>query len=619
MQGCLRFAWRTRWLTVGTLLVAVVLVVNLRLAFPQEFPGLGLQPPGQLSSPSVQEPPMVDEPKPGQAPASPRSPFVPPYPAPLSPDQTGSTFVPGFPFSSQETADPPEPFVRLHVRAPASVEPDKEIEYRITVENASRADAHHVMVRDRLPKGVEEQLRAEPKPSDRVKTKDGLTDLLWDLGSLKAGDRKEIVLAIKPKGNDDVQNRAYVQYEHGQNVTTRIAKPGLQVKTIIPAQAILYQPITFRIEVGNTGTAALRDVVLTEELPPGLEFLSGKPQPNSEKPFTWKLGDIPPGEQRSVEYQAISQKTGKYSNKANATAAGGLSASHNASVEVGEAKLKVSMSGPKRRAVHRPIPYHITVRNVGNVPLANVQISDEIPNAGRGSGFELLHASPLARFERGFVRWSLGVLSPGERRSLLVVLRAPSVGWCWNAITARADPNQSEKTNAGWTHIDSADAPVLEIDKSSDSLAVGEKASYTIRFINLGKRNLINARLTVAVPEQLSVLGSRGATTGHRDGQTIHFDAVDALNKGEEKDFIVEVEAKKAGSATLRASWVEGVESLKPMNSYEDVTTVLDSSATPPPPLADKSAPGKEKTYEANDFSRQRRVIPTQKEPPLGN
>ncbi len=605
MKGWLRFAWTTRWLTAAVLLASLVTLFNRGLALPQEFPECGLQPPGQLLSPSSTEPPMVDAPK------------QPSFPMPSQRERDGSTFVPVMPHTPSEALDPLEPVVRLHVRAPASVEPDKEIEYRITVENVSRADAHHVLVRDRLPRGVEEQLRAEPKPSDRTKAKDGSTDLLWDLDTLKAGEQKEIVLAIKPKGGDDVVDRAYVQYEHGQNVTTKIAKPGLQVKTTAPAQAVLYQPISFVIEVANTGSAAVRDVVLTDEVPDGLEFVSSKPSHNGEKPFSWKIGDIPPRETRRIEYQAISKRTGKFTNKAKVTAAGGLSATDSAAVAVGEAKLKLSMSGPKRRAVRRPIPYHITVRNLGTVPLTNVLVSDELPRSPRGPGFDLLHANPLARVERGFVRWQIGALAPGERRSLLMVLRAPSPGWCWNAVAARADPDLSDKAAPGWTHIDPADTPILEIDKSMGALSVGEKASYTIRFINLGKSNLVNAHLTVTVPEQLSVFGVRGATTGQRDGQTIRFAPLQLLQKGEEKDFVVEVEAKKAGTATLTASWVEGLEAPSPLKTYEDATLVLDASGTPPPPLAEKPTPKKE-TYEVHDFSRQKKTVPNTNEPPMG-
>ncbi len=112
---------------------------------------------------------------------------------------------------------------------PGSVQPDKEIEYRLTVENVSQAAAHHVIVRDRLPAGTQ-FVRAEPKPESNKPAKGDRTDLLWDFGTLKPGEQKLIVLTINPAGSDEVKNSAYVQFEHGQTVKTRISKPSVQVR-----------------------------------------------------------------------------------------------------------------------------------------------------------------------------------------------------------------------------------------------------------------------------------------------------------------------------------------------------------------------------------------------------
>jgi uncharacterized repeat protein (TIGR01451 family) len=515
------------------------------------------------------EPPMAEGPMSPQPPAVPApTPTLPP-PTPLPPEQA-APFVPPPPVAAVDPLGPPPPVVRLRVQAPARVEPDKEIEYRLTVENVSTAAAHHVWVRDRLPTGVEDAVRAEPKNTDKKKTKEGLTDLLWDLGTLKPGEQKVIVLAIKPKGNEDVQNRAYVQFEHGQRVTTRLVKPSVRVKVTVPPQALLYQSVSFRIDVTNTGAVPLRNVIVTDELPAGLEFVDSKPQPNPEKPLTWKLGDLPPQQTRRIEYQAISKRTGKFSNQVKATA-GAASATDSAAVTVGEAKLKIRVSGPPRRLVNRPIPYHITVGNLGTVPLANVQVSDELPG-----GVEFVSASAGGRREGGFVRWTLGDLAPGELRPLVLVLRAPAPGWCWNEAKVQAGRDLSDKDRSNATRIESANAPVIEIEKSTNWLVVGQKQTYTIRLFNPGKNNVLHPSVRVVVPDQMSITAERGATTGERKGQQIHFDKVAVLDAGEEKVYTIEVEAKKAGEATLRAWWTDGRQDTGPTETWEDETIILD-------------------------------------------
>ncbi len=519
--------------------------------------------PGQVEENG--EPPMIEPPMSPQPPTLPNPPFTLPSPTPLPPEQA-TPFVPAVPFGAGNPSEPPVPLVRLRVHAPSRVELDKEIEYRITVENVSAAAAHHVLVRDRLPHGVEETIRTEPNATEKKRTKDGDTDLLWDLGTLKPGEQKVIVLAIKPKGNEDIQNRAYVQFEHGQKVTTRIAKPSVKAKATAQARAMRYEAVTFRIEVANTGAAPLRNVVVNDELPPGLEFVSGKPEPNAEKPLTWKLGDVPPRQTRRIEYQAIAKQTGTFRNHAKVTAAGGASVTDSAAVMVGEPKLKISISGPQRRLVNRPIPYHITVGNLGSVPLTNVQVSDELPPGG----VDFVSADSGGRREGGFVRWSLGTLSPGEVRALHLVLRAPQSGYCWNQVKVQADHDLADKAQSEGTHVETA--------AGTNQLLVGQKATYTIRLYNPGKINVSNPRVVVVVPDGMSITAERGATTGQRQGQKILFDPLTTLGGGEEKVYTIEVAAQKAGEAKLRAWWTDGPQDTSPKETWEDKITILDPS-----------------------------------------
>ena len=188
------------------------------------------------------------------------------------------------------------------------------------------------------------------------------------------------------------------------------------------------------------------------------------------------------------------------------------------------------------------------------MPVTNLQVSDELPG-----GVDFVHADANGRKEGGFVRWSLGSLAPGEQRSLHMVLRSATPAWWFNGATVRADNNLSDKACTEAMHIDEAAAtPVIEIDKDTDTLEVGQKARYTIHLWNPTKKNVLKPSVIVAVPDELSIIGERGATTGQRKGQTVNFAPLDLLLAGEDKEYTIEVEAKKAGVAKLRARWTEG-------------------------------------------------------------
>jgi uncharacterized repeat protein (TIGR01451 family) len=193
-------------------------------------------------------------------------------------------------------------------------------------------------------------------------------------------------------------------------------------------------------------------------------------------------------------------------------------------------------------------------------------------------GIDFVSVSPGGRKEGGFVRWSLGTLPPGDRRSLYLVVKASASGWCWNQVTVKADNNLSDKARFGPTFIEPVQKPVLEIDRSADSLTVGQKASYTIRLFNPGKYALLNASVVVTVPNELSITGMRGDSTGQREGQIVRFAPVEALDGGREAVHIIEVEAKKAGEAKLRATWTDGQKKPAPPETWEDTTIILDST-----------------------------------------
>ncbi|HTU93353.1 MAG TPA: hypothetical protein VMF69_24950, partial [Gemmataceae bacterium] len=136
------------------------------------------------------------------------------------------------------------------------------------------------------------------------------------------------------------------------------------------------------------------------------------------------------------------------------------------------------------------------------------------------------------------------------------------------------DRQMSDKARSEATRIDPAGAPVIEIDKNTNWLVVGQKATYTIRLFNPGKNNVLHPSVRVAVPEEMSITAERGETTGQRQGQKIHFDPLRVLDGGEEKVYTIEVEARKAGEAKLRAWWTDGRQESGPLETWEDRTTI---------------------------------------------
>src|SRR5262249_687639 len=153
-------------------------------------------------------------------------------------------------------------------------------------------------------------VRAQPEPT----TID--PELRWEFGTLAPGGKREITLVLMPTGKEEINNCARVQFEHGQCVRTRLARPKLSVRKEAPSEANLKDTLTFKITVTNTSEIEASNVQLADVLPAGLEHAGGKDR------LSWIIGKLGPGESKSVDYKVVAKATGRLCNKAIASADG---------------------------------------------------------------------------------------------------------------------------------------------------------------------------------------------------------------------------------------------------------------------------------------------------------
>ncbi|MBY0524976.1 MAG: DUF11 domain-containing protein [Gemmataceae bacterium] len=481
-----------------------------------------------------------------------------PLPVPAPPAE------PPAPAGSANPADPPTPVVKLRVRVPVTVGAGAEIEYRICVENCSQADAHHVVVRNPLPANAQ-FVRATPEPSSRE------PEITWQLGTLAACSCKELVLVLTPTGAGDVTSCARVQFEHGQCVTTRIARPNLTVRKCGPAQAVLYDNLSFQIEVRNTGGAPATGVVVTDTLPDGLEHSGGK------NVLTWDLGTLAPGASKCLEYQAIAKKAGRLCNTAVVTATGGARAESESCVVIGEARLELEKRGPDRRFVTRPATYAITVHNPGTSPATNVVITDLVPAGAAvvsiGEGGRQVGANQ--------VQWALGTLPPGARRTVQIVLGMKEPGEIVNRATAAADRGLTAQAEIK-TLFEGATGLTADVDVKDNPLEVGAETRYVITVINQGAIQATKVQVIATVPEQLAIVSARGPSNHQVAGQQVIFEALPAIQSRTEVKYEIVVKALRPGDVRFKID--VSADQLPTGPVHREQSTTIYADAPPPPP-----------------------------------
>lgn len=439
--------------------------------------------------------------------------------------------VPGPGFVDEDAFDPPAPQVRIRVRAPAVAIPGKELVYRLIVENCGRGAAHHTAVRVSLPPGVRvarttpEATTTEPEPR-------------WQLGTIPACGNKELALVLVPAGDADVRICARVSHEYGQCVVTRISgkpavprpmptpdpgpgpgpgpgprplpqpplgNPNLTLRVTAPPRPVLFDPITFTIEAENKGTSPARDVLVTATPSPGLEFANANPAPTTERPLTWAIGTLAPGQRKRIELLLITKKGGTFGVEVDAET-GAQKRSERAQVTVGEVKLDLIKKGPAQRLVGSKSLYVIQVQNIGEMEATGVVITDELPDQ-----IEFVGASPGGRQVGPAVTWDLGTLAPNERKQVTLEVRCKVAGTLKNRAVARADRLEKSVTAEAVTEFEAVPAGMtVEIDRTPAVLPVDGTCDFEVRIINQGDGKVEAVGVRVLMPKGLALVDAQG-------------------------------------------------------------------------------------------------------------
>jgi uncharacterized repeat protein (TIGR01451 family) len=421
-----------------------------------------------------------------------------------------------------------------------------------------------VLVRNPLPANAR-FVRAQPEPTVRE------PELRWELGTLAPCARREILLVLAPTGSGDIKNCARVQFEHGQCVTTRITRPAISLRKSGPERAVLRGVLTYRLEVTNTGSAPVTDLMLTDTLPKGLEHSSGK------NTLTWDLGTLEPGHSQSVEYQVTATSAGRLCNRSVATAAGGLREQAESCVTVGEPGLSLSAAGPAHRYVNQATSYQLTVSNPGTVPVAQVAISNPLPD-----NTQFVSASGGGRLVDNQVQWALGTLEPGSKRTVDLVLRARSPGRICDQALASAEGGLTARAEA-CTEFAGVSGLVLEVVDIDDPLAVGAETAYVISLRNQGTAQATRVQIVATAPPQLAVTRAVGPADNHMEGQKVIFDPF-TLAAGAEVRFHVHVKALEPGDVRFKVDLTADQLTAGPVHEEESTTLYRDLPLKRPQP-----------------------------------
>ena len=337
-----------------------------------------------------------------------------------------------------------------------------------------------------------------------------------------------------------------------KDVTKQWQATKLGLTKVGPEQIALLAQATYDIKVNNTGDLTATGVVLTDEIPAGMRYVSSDPAGTvSGTKVIWNVGSLNKADSRSFKLVLQGTQAGLWTNTVVATSKEVGTATAQATTRVLPApEVTISKTGPSGIFTGFTRSYTLTVTNTGAVALNDVVVTDYLP--------ELLSyksSVPAGTVAGSQISWNLGTLSIGQTKEIVAILGGVKSGTAVNRATVTTREGVTATDSLTITVLGAPGAHMSLID-SEDPVAVGDQFTYTIKVLNQSEGNTLhNMTIVGLVPgDQMVYVSADGATSFTVVGQEVRFGPVATLKPGDTVEFHIKVKATAAGSAVFNAT-----------------------------------------------------------------
>jgi uncharacterized repeat protein (TIGR01451 family) len=384
------------------------------------------------------------------------------------------------------------------------------VTFTLTLTNHGPNDATGVVVSDALPPGLTYQ-SSVPDPGTSFDPVTGA----WTVGTLANGATTTLTITVLVTGLAARRNVAVAsaqQFDPDPDNNTGSTE-------VVPQQADLAvtksvddptpdvgQIVTFTVTLTNHGPTTATGVVLRDELPANVEFVSATPSQGSydSTTGTWTVGALANGATTELIIEARVTGPSAGTNVATVTAADQPDPDENnntgiATITPPQADLELAkkVNNPTPN-VGQTVTFTLTVTNHGPDAATGVTVHDLLP-----AGLTFVSATTgHGTYNSTTGVWTVGTLANRAMATLTIHARVDSPVSMTNiatASTARTDPNPDNNTAEAEVTPQQADLGVTKaVDNATPN--VGDVITYTITLTNFGPDAATNIHLHDTLP-----------------------------------------------------------------------------------------------------------------------
>jgi uncharacterized repeat protein (TIGR01451 family) len=278
-------------------------------------------------------------------------------------------------------------------------------------------------------------------------------------------------------------------------------------------------------------------MTVRDSVPDGVQYVRSDPPATVDgNQLIWTLAPLAGGRSHSLQAVVRTTKPGPVTNTAVVQTRDGLRAEHQATTEVTVPQIGVQIKAPESAVLGSPLTYEIAVTNPGNGPATNVVLVDDFDG-----GLEHdTRANPL--------RMPVGVLAPGETKTIPLTLTARQAGRFMNRVVATADGNLTAKAE----HAVAVQKAQVQVQlQGPKTRFLNREADWTITVNNAGEMPLANVVVRDQLPPELAFVSAG------QGGQLVRNEVVwnlGTLQPGEQKAVQVKTNAVKMTPKALHVA-----------------------------------------------------------------
>ncbi len=394
-------------------------------------------------------------------------------------------------------------------------------------------DVCDVVVTTHLPEGVN-YIRSQPEGKVEGRK------VTWNIGPMKKGECRPAKIWVKCECEGEQCACFCATAVPVRFCSLLCAKPILTCEKCGPDEVCPGDPVQYIITVSNKGSCAAEDVVITDNVPDGLEHSS------CLRTLTFKLGTLQPCETKKVNVSFTAVKRGKVCNTAVVSACNADTTSCQWCTCVCCCAIELTKVGPKEQQIGKNADYQITVVNTGDKLLTEVIVTDVAPSSTS------IVAANGATINGNQAVWKLKELRPGEKVSFTITLTTCVPGCFTNrvGVTNCQDCNACAEFTTRWKGRAALNVCITDSD---DPICIGDTTSYTVSVVNQGSEADSNVNVTVRFPKEIVPVAAVGDTAGTVSGQVVTFAPYANLSPRQTLRFRVDARGKESGDARIVA------------------------------------------------------------------